>query len=143
MGDTHQPMIPVLNHRNVLRFIHVVCVSRWSFFISECYFIIRIDYSLFTRVVDTCAASVRSRFACVQLCVTLWTVAHKPPLSMGFSRQEHWSGLPCRPPGDLPQPGIKPASLMCPALASGFFTTSATGKALCCFQFGAIINEAI
>ena len=44
----------------------------------------------------------------------------------GFSRQEHWSGLPCPPPGDLPYPGIKPPSLTSPALAGGFFTTSAT-----------------
>ena len=41
----------------------------------------------------------------VWLCVTLWTVAHQSPLSMGFSRQEYWSGLPCPPPEDLPNPG--------------------------------------
>ena len=40
--------------------------------------------------------------------VTLWTVARQPPLSMGFSRHEYWSGLPCPPPGDLPNPGIEP-----------------------------------
>ena len=45
------------------------------------------------------------------LYVTPWTVAHQAPLSMGFSRQEYWSGLPCPPPGDLPHPGIKPTSL--------------------------------
>ena len=44
--------------------------------------------------------------------VTLWTVAHQGPLSMGFSRQEYWSGLPCSPPEDLPDPGTEPASLM-------------------------------
>ena len=44
---------------------------------------------------------------------------------MGFSRQEYWSGLPCPPPGDLPNPGMEPVSLMSPALASGFFTTRA------------------
>ena len=60
------------------------------------------------------------------LFATLWTVAGQAPLSMGFSRQEYWSGLPCPPPGDLPNPGIQPASLMSPALTSGFFTTSAT-----------------
>ena len=60
---------------------------------------------------------------------TLWTVAHQAPLSMGFSRQEYWSGLPCPPPGDLPHPGIEPASLMSPALADRFFTTSATWEA--------------
>ena len=43
--------------------------------------------------------------------LTFWTVAHQTPLSMGFSRQEYWSRLPCSPPGDLPDPGIKPASL--------------------------------
>ena len=43
-------------------------------------------------------------------CATLWTVAHQVPLSMGFSRQEHWSGLPCPPPGDLPSPGTEPAA---------------------------------
>ena len=50
-------------------------------------------------------------------------------LSMGFSRQESWSGLPCPSPGDLPNPGIELTSLMSPALASGFFTTSATWEA--------------
>ena len=42
--------------------------------------------------------------------VTPWTVAHQAPLPMGFSRQEYWSALPCPPPGDLPDPGIKPGS---------------------------------
>ena len=48
-----------------------------------------------------------SRFSHVQLFVTPWTVAHQAPLSMGFSRQEYWSGLPFPPPGDLPHPGIE------------------------------------
>ena len=68
--------------------------------------------------------------SCVQLLVTPWTVAHQAPLPMGFSRQEYWSGLLCPPPGDLPNPGIKPMSLMSPALAGGFFTTSATSRPL-------------
>ena len=58
-------------------------------------------------------------FSSVQLCATLWTVACQVPLSMGFSRQEYWSGLPCPPPGNLPDPGIKPASFGSPALAGG------------------------
>ena len=53
----------------------------------------------------------------------------QPPLSMGFSRQEYWSGFPFPPPGDLPDPGIKPRSLMSPAVAGGFFSTSATWEA--------------
>ena len=65
----------------------------------------------------------------VQLFATLWTVAYQAPLSMGFSRQEYWSGLQCPPPGDLPDTGIKPESLMSPALAGGFFTTSTTWEA--------------
>ena len=60
---------------------------------------------------------------------TLWTTAHQIPLFMGFSRQEHWSGLLCLPPGDCPDPGIEPAFLMSPALAGGLFTTSATWEA--------------
>ena len=66
---------------------------------------------------------------CMVSCVLLGgPMDCSPPASssMGFSRQEYWSGLPCLPPGDLPNTGIKPASLMSPALAGGFFTTSAT-----------------
>ena len=63
----------------------------------------------------------------IRLFVALWTVAHQVPLPMGFSRQEYWSGLPCPPPGGLPNPGIEPASLASPALGSGFFTTVPPG----------------
>ena len=55
-------------------------------------------------------ACMLSRFSPVQLFVTLWMVALQASLSMGFSRQEYWSGLPCPPPGDLPAPGIEPMS---------------------------------
>ena len=55
-----------------------------------------------------CAVCVLSRFRHVGLFVTLWTVAHQAPLSVGFSRQEYWSGLPCPPPGDLPTQGSNP-----------------------------------
>ena len=54
-----------------------------------------------------------------------WTVACQAPLSMGFSRQEYWSRLPCPPRGDLPNPGIEPRS---PALPGGFFTSKPPGK---------------
>ena len=63
-------------------------------------------------------------YSCPAL-VTWWSVAHQAPLSMGFSRQEHWSGLPFPNQGDLPDPGIEPAS---PALAGRFFTTEPPGK---------------
>ena len=55
--------------------------------------------------------------------MTPWTVACQAPLSMGFSRQEYWSGLPFSPPGDFLDPGIKPTSSVSPALAGGFFIT--------------------
>ena len=70
-----------------------------------------------------------SCFSHVQLFTTVWTVACQAPLSMGFSRQKYWSRLPRSLPGDFPDPGIEPASLMSPALVGRFFTTSVTGKA--------------
>ena len=70
-----------------------------------------------------------SRFSSVGLLVTLWTVVHQAPPSKGFSRQEHWSGLPCPSLGHLPNPGIEPSSLASPALVDGFLTTSTTWEA--------------
>ena len=66
----------------------------------------------------------------VQLFAAPWTVTHQAPLSMKFSRQEYWSGLPFPSPGDLLGPGIKPASPRSPAFTEGFFTTVATWEAL-------------
>ena len=63
--------------------------------------------------------------------VTLWTMAHQTPLSMGFSRQEYWRGLPFPSPGDLPNPGMGPRSPASPALAGGFFTTAPPGNPSC------------
>ena len=63
----------------------------------------------------------------VQCFATSWTVACQAPLSMGLSWQESWSGLPF-PPGNLPNPGIKPVSPASPALADGFFTTEPPGE---------------
>ena len=76
----------------------------------------------------TCAC-VRSCFGRVPLFASLRTAALQAPLCMGFSRQESWSGVPCPPPGDLPDPGTEPSSLLSPALAGGFFTTGATWEA--------------
>ena len=59
---------------------------------------------------------IPSLFSHVWLFVSLWTIARQAPVSMGFSRQEYGSGLPCSPPGHLPDPGIEPVSLMAPAL---------------------------
>ena len=67
-----------------------------------------------------------------QLCPSLcdpMEYSPQAPLSLGFSKQEHWSGLPCPPPGNLPNPEMEPASLASPALAGGLFTTGATWQA--------------
>ena len=72
------------------------------------------------RLSFVCTLSCFSR---IRLFATVWTVACEVPLSMGFSRQEYWSGWPLPPPGHLPDRGTEPAS---PALAVGFFTTSTT-----------------
>ena len=69
-----------------------------------------------------------SCFSCVQLFATLWTIAQQTPLSMGFSRQEYWSGLPYPPSADFPDPGIEPMSFMSPELADVFFTIGTTWK---------------
>ena len=74
--------------------------------------------------------------SCVRLFVTSWTIACHPLLSMGFSIQEYWSGLPFPPPGDLPNPGMEPVSLGSPALAGRFFTISTIWEARTCVSRG-------
>ena len=90
----------------------------------------------FTTRFFCCPACVRAKS--LQLCSTLcdlWTVAHQAPLSLGFSRQEYWSELPCLSPGDLPDPGIKPVSLVPPALQAASLPLSHWGS-LFCFPTG-------
>ena len=70
------------------------------------------DTSLINKIMYAC---VLSRFRHVQLFATLWSVAHQASLSIGFSRQKYWSGLPCPPPGDPPDPGVETVSLRSPA----------------------------
>ena len=81
-------------------------------------------------LLNTCVSGERllSRFGWI-VSATPWTVAHQAPLSLGFPRQDYWSGLACPPPGDLPKPGIEPAVLIPLALAGVFFTTNATWEA--------------
>ena len=73
-------------------------------------------------------------FGHVQLFATPWTIAHQALLSKGFSRQDYWSGLPCTPPGDLPNPGIKPESPAIPILLADSLLLSHQGssKGQCC-----------
>ena len=84
----------------------------------------------FTYSGCVCVCVCASWLSRVWLFVTPWTVAHQASLSMGFSRQEYWRGLPCPPLEDLPNPGIEPRFLRSPALAGRFFTTSAIWEAL-------------
>ena len=80
------------------------------------------SFSLFGLYLSLCACSISH----ILLIVTLWTVACQASLSLRFSRQEYWSGLPSPPPGYLPNPGIEPESPTSPALAGRFFYHSAT-----------------
>ena len=73
-----------------------------------------------------CLDHVLSHFRHVRLFAILWTVAHQAPRSMRFSRQEYWSELLLPTPGDLPNPGMEPTSLVSPALTGRFFPASAT-----------------
>ena len=77
---------------------------------------------------DFMHACVLSCFSHIQLFVILWTVACQGPLSMGFSRQEYWSGLPSPPPGDLPNPGIEPRPPVTLALQADFLLLSHKGS---------------
>ena len=80
--------------------------------------------------IDLVHVCVLSCFSHVQFFAILYTITHQALLSMEFSRQEYWSRLLCPSPGDLPDPGIEPASLLSPALAGRFFTTSTTWEAI-------------
>ena len=71
-----------------------------------------------------------SHFSHVQFFMTLWTVVCQASMSMGFSRQEYWSGLPCPAPGNLPGPGMEPESSASPALAGRSFSTCTTWEVL-------------
>ena len=87
---------------------------------------LRLSYS----PIHTCAHACSVTQSCLTLCNPTQTVDCQAPLSMGFSRQEEWSGLPFPPSGDLPDPGTDPLSPMSPARAGGFFTTASPGKLL-------------
>ena len=89
-------------------------IENVTFIISLC--------ALLCMIPNLCCAHSQG---CVHLFATPWTVACQAPLSMEFSRQKYWSGLPFPSPGDLPNPGIKPVS---PALAGRFFTAEPPGK---------------
>ena len=88
-----------------------------------------IKSNTYKRYPCTCMSAKSPQHVKSPLFTTLWTVAPGATLSMGLSRQEYWSGLLCFPPGDLPNPGIKPMSLGSPTLPVRFFNTSTTWEA--------------
>ena len=104
-------------------------VEFWTVYISNGWWITlqRVKW-IFIWSLLTCACML-SHFSHVQLFATPWTVAHQAPLSIGFSKQEYWSGLTFPSPGDLPNQGIQPMSLISLELAGGFFTTSTNWEA--------------
>ena len=99
---------------------YTACISfKWENFLL-------VFFRTIIRILTMCMLSCFSR---VQLFAVPWSVTHQAPLSMGFSRQEYWHGLPCPSPGALPNPGIEPKSHISPELAGGFFATSTTWEA--------------
>ena len=124
------------HQKNVHRISRLICtfsalLSKISVCVCVCVFV---------------CVCVHTHFSSVWLCATLWTVAYQACLSVGFSRQEYCSGLPCPPPRDLPNPEFKSTSLKYSALAGGFFTTSNTWEAqnfssFCTWKFQSSWNK--
>ena len=96
------------------------------------YYILKSSHIICIFLINCHLLCVCAKWLLLCLSVTPWTVPLQVPLFMGFSRQEYWSGLPCPPPGDLPDPGTEPASLRSSAAADRFFTIGATWEAHLC-----------
>ena len=117
-------------------------MTEWYYVVSNhsSAFIIKVGRNVFFNVLWNFTgvislfhyARVLSHLSHVQLFATLWIVACQTPLSMGFSRQEYWSGLPFPSPGDLPDRLIENRSLVSPTLEGGFFTTEPPRKPTLC-----------
>ena len=123
---------------NILSFVHVI-IYIWRNLHFNSWVLVSVNVNLISFFhlfyipnihIECVPACLRASVVCHS--ATLWTVALQAPLSTGFSRQEYWSGLPCPPPGDLPDSGIEPAVLTSCALAGRLFTTSATWKSITC-----------
>ena len=123
--------ISSVSHSVVFLYLFAL-IAEEGFLISPCYSLelhtaccdsvfkvgrFHIVFSLIEDVFNTMHVCMLSHFSYVRLFDTLWAVVHQAPLSMGFSRQEHWSGLPCPSAGDLTDPGIEPKSPESLALA--------------------------
>ena len=130
---SQETLFPCLSKIHTLT-LHVCLWEQIIFLpVSLCCFVNFVSYSLlFTGVKDGISVRDKSLQSCLTLCNPTDYVVCQAPLSIGFTRQEYWNGLPCLPPGYLPDWGIEPASLKSSAMAVRFFTTSATLKALIC-----------
>ena len=127
------------NHRAATPWVYLPVSWRWQHLpglpLSQLFWRNTVTAKISTlEVLKGCLGGV-----CMSVCVSRsivsdsaipWTVAHQAPLSMGFPRQKYWSGIPCPPPGDLPNLGDQTCTSMSPALAGRFFTTSATWETL-------------
>ena len=109
-----------LGHLSLKGFFRITTICRVCVCVSVC---VRASSHIHTHT---------NTFSLVRLFATPRAAAHQTPLSMGFSGQEYWSGLPLPSPGDLPEPGIVPMPLASPALAAGVFTTAPPGKPTNC-----------
>ena len=107
------------NVQHCYYFLHVDIQSSLHHLLKRLYFAVILDGTV-------CQSEVKS-LSRVRLFVTPWTIAHQAPLSMGFSRQEYWSGLPFPSPGDLPDPGIE---LRSPTLQADGLASALPGKPL-------------
>ena len=111
-----------------------ISLAKYSFTLHAFnYYLVNIDISFEMEFIDILKkkqnrnlfnfACMLSCFSCVRLFATLWTVACQAPLSMGFSREDYWSGWPLPSPGDLPHPGIEPMPPEAPALQADSFSS--------------------
>ena len=130
-GNTSSYLLPcVLKIRGVYEYLSLSTGKSVSEYLKFCTFA---SVHFRWKVPFQCRGGLSSRnlviavqsLSCVQVFATPQAAARQAPLSMGFPKQEYWSGLPFSSPGDLPDPGIEPVS---PALAGGFFTSEPPGK---------------
>ena len=128
---------PATNSIISSQLIYIDQKTKW--WIQVCLTVPQITHQKLTHGFILCFMCMYMCAKLLQLCPTLCDpmdcIASQAPLSMGFSRQEYWIGLPFPPPQDLPRPGIEPTSLMSPALTGMFFTTSITWEANCLYIY--------
>ena len=128
--SSHQVSQPSIGSQAcVFRTSSLICKAKDKMKVQDSLLKVKISRCRWQRTKPSLCACMPVHFSRVQLSVIPWTIARQASLSMGFSRQEYWRGLPFPPPGTLLDPGIEPVSLMSPALVGWFLTTSVTWEA--------------